>query len=136
MTDDDGTTAAVSAPPLARSSDPATSHVSGQAAAVALPHSMQWVMRVMSDGKPRIDEEIYDDAVSGGFKNDSTRTRQGRRVLVRRGILKFTGKTRLTSRKRPAQEWEISPPGYVPPTVDTEGEGHCPTCTCGAEDHE
>lgn len=130
---------------FSRINDPATSHAAGQGAGEQLADSMKWVTRVMSDGKPRIDEEIFAEAEALGYTKSADRTRHGRDALVDKGILRPTGKTRATTRKRQSQEWEFTgtpvprdavmtkqtTPVQASLPFDAPFTPHCASCTCG-----
>lgn len=129
---------------FARITDPATSQAAGQGAEEAISDSVKWVKRVMADGKPRIDEEIFAVAEAAGFSKSFDRIRHGRLVLVKKGVLVFTGRTKPTNRRRQSQEWMLpggSGPSLVAKTsvapvqtalpFDAPFTPHCPSCTCG-----
>lgn len=88
-----------------RSKDPYTSLLAAQKAAKASAVAMSEVAKVMVDGKPRIDHEIWRDCQRNGYKGSPDTVRHGRLAFSEQGLLLWTGVCRKTPYKTQAREW-------------------------------
>lgn len=78
--------------------------------------SVEFAEQVMSDGIPRIDEEIWIECKRRGFIGSLDAVEHGRRVLELTGVLKETGEKRRTSVGGFSREWVL------------HAWGHCTRC--------
>lgn len=83
--------------PLVRSTDPETSLLAAVKAAKASTVATQIVWRVMLDGKPRIDEEIWVACRRINYICSLSTIQHGRLALSSTGYLADTGERRRTS---------------------------------------
>lgn len=91
---------------LVRTSDPLTSREGAKDRNDASDAAV--VVTVMSDGIPRIDEEIHAEAVRlCGYERTQDRLRHGRRLAQKLGRIKLTGHRRPTSQGGASREWVI-----------------------------
>ncbi len=106
---------------MSRSNDPETSAEAAEEAAKAARKVAAAVKLAMADGIDRNDEEILLACQTRGYQTSPDRIRHGRKALVYAGYLIATGKTRLTSRKKPSKTWiatESVRPNFPPPPRD------------------
>lgn len=89
-----------------RTGDPRTSVEAARRTAKASLTALQAVERVMADGLPRIDEEIWRQCRATGYVSSLATVQHGRLALSEAGILKDVG-TRNTSYGSPSRTWQI-----------------------------
>ena len=94
--------------PFVRPTDPATSVLAAGKAARASSRAVAAVRAVMSDGRARIDEEIWRECRAAGYVSSFDTIRHGRVALSRSGILVETGETRETGTGSPSREWRAT----------------------------
>lgn len=93
---------------LARRSDPETSVEAACKAARASKKAMAAVRKVMSDGVPRIDEEIWAACRAAGYISSFDAVRHGRRALSEARVILDTGERRNTESGAASRVWRIA----------------------------
>jgi hypothetical protein len=93
-----------------RRGDPSTSREAAIQSVSASRKSVDFAEQVMSDGIPRIDEEIWLECRSRGFLGSLDALEHGRRVLEITGVLAETGVKRRTSVGGMSREWILRTP--------------------------
>lgn len=91
-----------------RNTDPVTSRIAAAKAARSGDY-VTWVLDIMQDGVPRIDQEIEEANLAAGRVGSDTSIRQARLALSRAWLLVPTGRTKNTKDGSPSREWVISP---------------------------
>lgn len=99
---------------LSRNTDPSTSASAAAEASARLAKRAEEVLRVMSDGIPRIDEEIHAAMLANGYRVEMSSARHGRKVLADKGLIEYTGTNRRTKHNRESMEWRIANGAGVP----------------------
>jgi hypothetical protein len=94
---------------LVRTTDPETSLLAAIKASKASRKAVAAVREVMTDGVPRIDEEIWQACRAAGFISSLATVQHGRLALSEAGVLTGTGVTRETSNGSPSREWKAAP---------------------------
>jgi hypothetical protein len=99
---------------LSRTGGPETSLEAARLAAKASKKAMQQVRRVMADGLPRIDEELWQACRDSGYVTSLATVQHGRLALSEAGILEDTGKTRTTSNGCKSRIWKMKLQAELP----------------------
>jgi hypothetical protein len=91
--------------PFVRNGDPYTSVAAAMRAAAASPKAVAAVARLMNDGQPRIDHEIWSDCRPAYIASIDT-VRHGRLALSETGLIVETGETRITPNGMRSRVWQ------------------------------
>jgi biotin-(acetyl-CoA carboxylase) ligase len=100
---------ASTAQPIVRNEDPSTSFAAARRAARASSHAMQVIAEVMSDGRGRTDEEIWQACRTAGLLRSLDVVRHARLALEKNGGVVATGAKRPTENGTASRVWIKAP---------------------------
>lgn len=99
---------------LRRTTDPSTSTEAACQATRASLAAANAVARILADGIPRIDEEIWEDCRRAGYCKSLATIQRGRLALFEAGYIVETGQVRPTSLGGSSREWVYKACDYCP----------------------